>query len=183
MMNRAVRAVPVLLALALLPALPAGAQVSKGNNTSGPTEVKPTPRPPSAATVKYEEKAFCNLNGPQEVQGYHLVCTGATFLDFSIADCCLPGDHWQLKGKAWDVNPNTAVTTAPGGQDVLGVVGRIYNYGGTGNNPGGLDAYVECSYLNGVNVFPAGSTVLFSSDGACTLVSVDPIVPRIDRTP
>jgi hypothetical protein len=180
-MNRVVRAVPVLLALALLPALPAGAQTTKGNTPSA-TDARPTPGPSAAVDVKYEEKAFCSLNGPQEVQGFHVVCAGATYLDFSIADCCIPGDHWQLKGKAWDVNPNTAVTTAPGGANVLGVVGRVYNYSGTPSNPGGLDAYVECSYLNGVNVFPAGSTVLFSSDGACTLTTVAN-VQRIDRAP
>ena len=177
MMNRVAKSVPVLLALAVLPA---AAQTTKGNVPS--IDARPSPRPAAAVTVKYEEKASCNLNGPQEIQGYHLVCAGATYLDFSIADCCIPGDHWQLKGKAWDVNPNTAVTTAPGGQDVLGVVGRVYNYGGTANNLGGLDVYVECSYLNGVNVFPAGSTVVFTSDGACTL-NADPIVPRIDRAP
>lgn len=177
MMSRAVRAVPVLLALAVFPA---AAQTTKGN-TATPDAI-PTPRSAGAATVRYEEKALCTLNGPQEVQGFHVVCAGATYLDFAIADCCIPGDHWQLKGKAWDVNPNTAVTTAPGGQDILGVVGRVYNYAGTPNNPGGLDAYIECSYLNGVNVFPAASTAVFTSDGACTLTTVAN-VQRIDRAP
>ena len=30
---------------------------------------------------------------------FQVECSGATFLDFYIADCCIPGDHWQLKGK------------------------------------------------------------------------------------
>jgi len=72
--------------------------------------------------------------------------------------------------------------TAPGPVPVFSVPGRAYNYGGTPNNPGGLDAYVECSYLNGVNVFLADSFVFFSSDGAC-VVTPDPVVRRIDRTP
>ncbi len=175
------------LTLALAAALTAGAHAATVGtgatppNTIPPTGAKPTPRS-VAVDVKYEEKTSCDIAGPEEVVGYHVVCAGASYLDFTVADCCIPGDHWQLKGKAWDGNPNTAVTTSPGGQDVLGVPARIYNYGGTATNPGGLDAYVECSYLSGVNSFGASSTVIFSSDGVCTMTP-DPIVRRIDRTP
>jgi len=135
---------------------------------------------------KWRKEETCNINGPAEVVGFRVQCTGASFLDFQISDCCLATDHWQLKGKSWDKYPNTAVTTAPDLPAdftvLFGLPARIYNYGGTPDNPKGLDAYVECSYLNGVSVFPAGAFVLFSSDGACT-VTPDPAVRRIDRTP
>jgi hypothetical protein len=132
--------------------------------------------------VIWRDQWLCRSGGPAEVTGFRVVCTNASFLDFHIADCCLPGDHWQLKGKDWDRNPNTGVTTSPGPANAYSVPGRVYNYGGTGFNPGGLNAYVECSYLTGVNVFLADSFVIFSSDGNCT-VTPDTTVRRIDRAP
>jgi hypothetical protein len=140
------------------------------------------PPPPLDPKAAWKAEWICRSAGPAEVTGFRVQCANASFLDFHIADCCLPGDHWQLKGKSWDVNPNTGVTTSPGPANLFGVGGRVYNYGGTGFNPGGLDAYVECSYLNGVNVFLADSFVVFSSDGNCT-VTPDPAVQRIDRAP
>jgi hypothetical protein len=74
------------------------------------------------------------------------------------------------------------VATSPGGANVFGTPLRGYNYGGTPQNPGGLAAYLECTYLHGVNVFPAGSFVDLSSDGICT-VTADPVRARIDRSP
>jgi hypothetical protein len=171
-------------------ALPAGAQppnynTSLGSPTGGaihPPTGFPFPVPPLDPRVRWTDSWLCRAAGPAEVVGFRVLCAGATFLDFHVADCCIPGDHWQYKGKAWDVNPNTGVTTAPGPAGVYSVPGRTYNYGGTPVNPGGLDAYVECSYLNGVNVFPADSFAFFSSDGAC-VVMPDPVVRRIDRAP
>src|ERR1700709_1760140 len=151
------RWISLTLTLALAVALPAGMHAATVGSAAPPniipsTGVKPTPRAASV-DVKYEEKTSCDISGPEEVVAYHVVCAGASYLDFVIADCCIPGDHWQLKGKAWDGNPNTAVTTSPGGQDILGVPARIYNYGGTAINPGGLDPYIARSYLSGVNSF------------------------------
>ena len=120
---------------------------------------------------------------PADVQGFRVQCNNATFLDFYVADCCIPGDHWQLKGKAWDANPNTGVTTSPGPANRWGVPGRVYNYGGVLPwAPGLIDAYVECTILHGVNVFWAGNWITFASDGNCF---VTPDVPRnrIDRSP
>jgi len=55
--------------------------------------------------------------------------------------------------------------------------------GGTAYAPGTIDAFVECSYLHGVNVFNAASYVYFWSDGSnCSLVQ-DSTDTRIDRTP
>ena len=63
-----------------------------------------------------------------EVVNYRVECEDATYVDYSIRDCCIPGDHWQLKGKVWDNYPNTAVTTTPGDPiNSPGSVSRVYN--------------------------------------------------------
>lgn len=141
------------------------------------------PFPPLDPAVIWREQWLCQSAGPAEVQGFRVQCFGATFLDSHIADCCLDGDHWQLKGKAWDANPNTAVTTSPGPANVWGVAERTYNYGGSLPwAPGLLDTYHECTYLHGVNVFLAASFLSFSSDGNC-VVTPDVARSRIDRSP
>lgn len=140
------------------------------------------PFPPLDPLVNWREQWICESGGPAEVQGFRVQCFGATFLDSHIADCCIDGDHWQLKSKAWDVSPNTAVTTSPGPTNVWGVPGRTYNYGGTPWVPGLLDTYHECTYLHGTNLFLAASYISFSSDGVCT-VTPDLARNRIDRTP
>lgn len=137
---------------------------------------------PAGDVTRTEMRLSCVVGGPAEVQGYDITCASATYLDVLVADCCIPGDHWSLKGKDWDLYPNTAVTTAPGGAKAWSAPARVYNYGGTSWAPGLLNAYFECSYLHGVNVFPAGAYVYFRSDGVCT-VSMDPIRSRIDRMP
>ena len=172
-------------------ALPAGAQTTnitasatstRGSGGFPPSTDVAVPGPTLDPKAEWKDAWICRSAGPAEVVGFRVQCVNATFLDFHIADCCIPGDHWQLKGKAWDANPNTGVTTAPGPAGLYSVAGRAHNYGGTAANPGGLDAYVECSYLNGVNVFLADSFVVFSSDGNC-VVTPDPVVRRIDRAP
>lgn len=137
---------------------------------------------PVAPIARWRQELTCIADSPADVAGYRIVCSQASFLDFQIADCCIPGDHWQAKGKAWDLYPNTAVTTSPGPDSVYGLPARVYNYGGTTNNPKGLDVYLECTYLDGVNVFGAGAFILVSSDGNCSVTS-DPSRRRIDRTP
>jgi hypothetical protein len=202
-MKKAIWVLGLALVTALLAGLPAHAaaatqtnHVVEATSTTAPVSeaqssdrtkdaIRPWFAVPQTALdprAAWKEDWICRSAGPAEVQGFRVQCTNASFLDFHIADCCLPGDHWQLKGKAWDVNPNTGVTTSPGPANAYGVAGRVYNYGGTGWNPGVLDAYVECTYLNGVNVFLADSFVIFSSDGNCT-VTPDPVIRRIDRAP
>jgi len=129
----------------------------------------------------------CNIEAPGEVVNFHIECDpGGTYLDFQIADVGIPGDHWQLKGKLWDNNPNTAVTTAPGPIWAYSVPGRVYSYGPypfqsfTGQ---GINALVECSYLHGVNVFGAGSIVYFKSNAPSCTVQSSKVAPRIDRSP
>jgi hypothetical protein len=146
----------------------------------------PFPMTPLDPRVVWKDTWLCRfqapaIGGPAEVTGFRVGCAGGTFLDFHIADCCIPGDHYELKGKTWDLKPNTGVTTSPGPVPVYSVPGRVYNYGGTAFN-NGIEAYVECTYLHGVNVFPADSFVIFSSDGVCA-VTPDPPRRRINRTP
>jgi len=126
----------------------------------------------------WKQKDICTIQGPGDVQNYRFKCTGATYFDFRVADCCLPYDHWQLKGKSWDAAPNTAVTTSPGPKNVYGVPARIYNYPSFKT----IDVLVECSYLHGVSIFTASSYVYFSSDGDCVDLGGD-LYTRIDRSP
>lgn len=130
----------------------------------------------------WRQSVDCTLFRPSEVQGYDIQCFNASFLDARHADCCIPGDHFQSKLKNWDNAPNTAVTTSPGPAGLFGVPARVYNYGGTPQNPRHFHAYLECTYIHGVDVFPAGSTIDLSSDGNCT-VTPDPVRSRIDRSP
>src|ERR1044072_3059461 len=134
--------------------------------------------------AKWREEQTCVLNGPAEIVGFRVQCTGASLLHFQVFDCCIPHDHCQPRRRSWNKPPRRAVAPPPAlvGGVLYGLPARIYNYGGTPENPKALDAYVECSYLNGVNLFAAGSFVLFSSGGACT-VTPDPAVRRIDRAP
>jgi hypothetical protein len=121
----------------------------------------------------------CLLQRPGQVQRFRVTCTGTHKVDVKTADCCLEGDHWQMKVKAWDTRPNTAVTTSPGGIGHFGVVARVYNYNAT--QP--LDTLVECSYLHGVNVFPAETSIIVEhTGGACTATDLG-FSDEIDRTP
>ncbi len=165
----------------------AAAAVASNTISQGLADAKavvpiPSPPPPFDPRATWKQGHVCSLQGPGQVQGFRIQCNNASFLDFHISDCCIAGDHWELKGKNWDKAPNTAVTTSPGGAIQWSVPGRVYNYGGTVQRPRHIDAYVECTYLHGVDVFPAGSYVAFSSDGACS-VTTDPIQSRINRTP
>lgn len=171
-----------MVLVAPLAVVSASAQEDRGNEAT----IEERERPPLADQVDakaiWRQAVDCTLNRPSEVVGYDVQCTAASFLDARSADCCISGDHFQVKVKSWDNAPNTAVTTSPGPAGLFGVPARVYNYGGTPQNPGNLRAYVECSYLHGVNVFGAGSTIDLSSDGNC-FVTPDPGRSRIDRSP
>lgn len=167
--------------LALAAALPAAAQVDR-ENIPTPEDAEALPEADADAKAIWFGSAVCALNRPSEVQGYDIRCTGANFLDAAIADCCIPGDHFQLKLKNWDRAPNTGVTTSPGPANLFGLRTRVYNYGGTPENPRNLHAYLECTYLHGVDIFGAGSFINLSSDGNC-VVTADPPRSRIDRSP
>lgn len=139
--------------------------------------------PPVAEEVDakaiWRAQVICTLGRPSHVQGYDIRCPGASFLDVRIADCCIPGDHFQAKVKSWDNAPNTAVTTSPGPANVFGVPARVFNYTGVG---GSVHTYLECTYLHGVNIFGASSFIDLSSDAACN-ITPDPLRSRIDRSP
>ncbi len=133
--------------------------------------------------VGFKKQVYCGLNSPAEVQGYRVQCKSASYIDFSISDCCIPGDHWQLKGKNWDSAPNTAVTTSPGPVIRFGTPARVYNYGGTPQNPKNMDTYLQCSMLHGVDVFGAGAYINIVSDATNCTVTPSVKRSRIDRTP
>jgi len=127
--------------------------------------------------IKWRAGTTCSVGGPAEVENYHVTCRGATYLNFYVADCCVPGDHWQLKGKNWNNAPNTAVTTSPGPSNMYSVPGRVYSYGSSE-----INAWIECSYLHGVNMFWAGAYIMFASDGTCSIKKKGRS-SRIDRSP
>jgi hypothetical protein len=135
-----------------------------------------------APQARWRQTVICSLNRPMEVQRYQVQCKEATRLDARVADCCISGDHWEAKSKNWDRAPNTAVTTSPGPANVFGVDGRVYNYGGTATNPRNINAEVDCTYLNGVDVFPADSFIVLSSDGDCVVTDLGKR-DAINRTP
>jgi hypothetical protein len=173
-----------LILVASLVATTATAQVVSPAESNAPRsadEAVPAAEEVDAKAI-WRQQLDCTLFRPSEVQGYYVQCGApATFLDARHADGFIPGDHFQSKLKSWDNAPNTAVTTSPGPANVFGVPARVYNYGGTPWNAG-LTAYLECTYLHGVNVFPAGSFIDLSSDGNCT-VTADAPRSRIDRSP
>lgn len=187
-MSRRLSKVCFFVALAAI--LMAGAPILSAGEESGeenlPVDTSEAPYPDDCAvvtkTLQTDIMAICGIYGPAEVQGYRITCSGASYVDFTIADCCIPGDHWSLKGKNWDVAPNSSVVTSPGPRNIYGRAGRVYNYGGTGWSPGNMDVYLQCTYLHGVDVFPAGSWVNIRSDGVC-LIAQDTIRSRIDRMP
>ena len=137
----------------------------------------------SAEKIGFKQQVYCSINGPAEVQGYRVQCKDASYIDFSIADCCISGDHWQLKAKNWDSAPNTAVTNSPGKAGAFSNAARTYNYGGTPQNPGNMDTYLQCSMLHGVDVFGAGSYIHIVSDASNCTVTPDTKRSRIDRAP
>lgn len=175
-----------MVLVALLGLATASAQETPPSDEANQPKLAERESPPLAEPVDakaiWRETVICSLFHPAQVQGYDIECTGATFLDASHADCCIDGDHFQSKLKNWDRAPNTAVTTSPGPAGAFGVPARVYNYGGTPENPRNLHAYLECTYLHGVDIFGAGSFIGLSSDGICT-VTADPLRSRIDRSP
>jgi len=177
-------AVLVLMVLgAAMPSAGAAGNSRFTTGTAGPSPsasqvTPPAPLPPFDPKTQFVDGWTCDIFGPAEVQGYRVVCPGGSFLDFFMSDGFIPGDHWELKGKNWDLFPNSAVTTSPGPVIQYGVPGRVYTYGA---NP--LDAYIECSYIHGVNIFPASGFIIFASDAGNCTVTPDPVRSRINRTP
>ncbi len=166
-------AVGVVFALAI----PALGQIQSEDNTLPSAEIAP----PGCYLILDETGKeiartcdLCTLVRPGQVERFAVTCpAGVTTLDAFIADCCIPGDHWQLKVKIWDNNPNTAVATSPGPVPISSTSARTYPYGTT------VNALAECSYLHGVNVFPAASFIAFPG---CTVTSLG-VTDEISRTP
>lgn len=194
---RALRSSPPLVSFHLLAALtvllsslgtPADAQDAFGNESSVALNqavaqerntidtIEAAPREDTNASVL----KLCRLDRPSQIQRYYLECTDATTLQVEVQDVAAPGDHWQAKAKTWDSAPNTAVATAPGGQNVFGAPATVYTYGTT--TP--LRAFIECSYSHGTNNFQADGVIRLSTDGTCTPVITDMgLIDAINRTP
>ncbi len=176
---------PLLVVAFVLGGPACGQEGEKERTTNEPTKAEIEAQQPAellAAAKKWREVVTCSLARPSEVQRYNVRCTGATLLDVRISDCCISGDHWEAKSKNWDRAPNTAATTSPGPAGQYGLTSRVYNYGGTPQNPNSINAEVDCSYLHGVDVFPAGSYITLSSDGTCTVTDLGKR-DSINRTP
>jgi hypothetical protein len=134
-------------------------------------------------TFSSNEPISCFFDRPSQVQRYFVLCQKATELDVDIADCCVPGDHWEAKVKIWDEKPNTAVTTSPGPADVPGVPARVYTYEGPPENPGELRAAIECTYLHGTNLFTVEAFLTVTPNrGSCSIENVG-LEDEIGRTP
>jgi len=162
------------LGLAAVPLAGQEVAIAKERNTIDVIEAAPR------TDTNASELELCRLEGPWEIQRWSVTCNDATTLMVEVQDVAVPGDHWQVKAKIWDGNPNTAVATAPGGQDVFGAPANVYTYGAT--QP--LRAFIECSYIHGNNNFPGDAVVRISTDGTCTPTLTDRgVVAAIDRTP
>lgn len=144
---------------------PSPAQEAEASRGSNRTTAAPSPRVSGSGVIRTD----CTLDNPGVVQRLRVQCTGTRALDVRVADCCIPGDHFQVKVKAFDQRPNIAIATSPGPDSAFGAPARVYSYGGAPESPGALDAIVECSYLHGVNVFPANALLTISGGrGHCT---------------
>jgi hypothetical protein len=121
----------------------------------------------------------CVVDRPGQVRRFAVTCTGTKQIDVKAADCCLPGDHWQMKVKSWDFKPNTGVATTPGGAGVFSVPARVFTYSSARD----MNALIECSYLHGVNVFPAETDIVVEThSGTCSAVELG-VTDEIDRSP
>ena len=117
-------------------------------------------------------RATVNIDGyhdtPNQVQRYYVECSDATNIRAQIADCCIPGDHFEVTVKTWDPAPNEAVATCPGGAGVYGVPAKAFNYGRTP-----MRALVEVRYLHGINSFSAGWYLRLLTNGTCEPIVTD----------
>ncbi|PTL76527.1 hypothetical protein [Vitiosangium sp. GDMCC 1.1324] len=121
----------------------------------------------------------CILERPGQVRRFAVTCSGTKQIDVKAADCCIPGDHWQVKVKSWDFKPNTAVATTPGSDGDFSVPARVFTYSSSRN----MNALVECSYLHGVNVFPAQTDLIVETNGSTCSVEDLGLSNELDRSP
>jgi len=136
------------------------------------------PRPGNNTRTEAERRAWtppqfggnqmlltCLLTRPGQVHRFALTCPTTRQIDARVADCCVVGDHWEVKVKTWDTRPNTAVASAPGGSGDFSAAARVFTYTGTRD----LHALIECRYLHGTTLFPAEADILVSSyTSTCT---------------
>jgi len=149
-----------LLFAILCLALPAAAAAA--GNSQGAVGAAATTQRVGAQLVTTKAITFTN---PHEIKLYHVTCAKGKWLKAQIADCCIPGDKWELKVDVKDALPNEGVTMAPGGAGVWSFPARVLTYG----KP--VDALVRVSYPHGgVAQWPAGATLKFTTASNCTPV-------------
>ncbi|HEX8433520.1 hypothetical protein [Archangium sp.] len=108
----------------------------------------------------------CVLDRPNQVQRFALHCLATPHIEAKIADCCMAGDHWQVKVKTWDPRPNEAIASSPGGEGEYSMPARVFSY----SHDWDMRAIVECSYLHGTSVFPIEADILVETGGStCTV--------------
>lgn len=108
----------------------------------------------------------CMLERPGQVHRYSVLCPTTRYIDVKIADCCQPGDHWEVTAKSWDPKPNMAVASCPGGDGDYSVAARVYSYSSSRD----LQALVECRYMHGTSMFPADADMVIETHGStCTV--------------
>ncbi|HZH12876.1 MAG TPA: hypothetical protein VE057_00790 [Archangium sp.] len=104
----------------------------------------------------------CMLDFPGEVKRFAVTCPTTRYIDVKLADCCNAGDHWQVTVKSWDPKPTLAIASSSGANGDFSMPARVYTYSSTRD----MTALVECSYLHGLNFFPAEADILVETPGA-----------------
>jgi hypothetical protein len=103
----------------------------------------------------------CILDRPSQVQRFGVRCLSTPHLDAKIADCCLAGDHWKVRVRAWDPQPNEAVATSSGQEGDFSMPARVFTYSTSWD----MYAVIECSYQHGTSVFPIEADILVETGG------------------
>jgi hypothetical protein len=108
----------------------------------------------------------CMLERPGQVHRYAVTCPATRYIDVKIADCCMPGDHWEVMVKTWDFKPNSAIATSPGGDGDFSTSARVFTYSSSRD----MSALIECRYLHGLSQFPADADLVIETPGSpCTV--------------
>lgn len=122
----------------------------------------------------------CILDWPGEVRRFVVTCPSTPHIDVKLADCCEAGDHWQVMAKVWDSKPNVALATASGANGDFSMPARVFTY----VNNMELKALVECSYLHGINEFPAEADILVETPGAaCSAQELGAPLDAVEKSP
>jgi len=114
-------------------------------------------------------------NATDTFQFYVDVSGASTPLKVSTLDCCIAGDHWgvvlnDLNGGNPPPGTGVKASTACGNGKTTAYSGSaaLVNTGASSFNGRAL---AEIRYCRGTDIFPAGMTVQYNSNGAITLTA------------